>query len=269
MYSLPATAIQELQQTILWRYNLHARSLPRRLTDDPYAIWISETMLCQTQVSRVVAYYHRRLQQIPDIGSLACIDRTTLLTFRSGLWYNSRALRLQQCARIIAQDHDGIVPHRYDLLIALPGIGRYIASAILAFAYHQDVAVVDTNIRRVLIARFELDHHSPDHIIWDVAQQTIPRGQAKLRRNAMMDYGAMVLTPQVTGIRSRYKQSTFEWSTRQVRSRIIRQLLVQDRIGIAEIYQQRPQHDIVSIIAKMCKEDILVADDKFVSLVHN
>lgn len=101
------------------------------------------------------------------------------------------------------------MPDDYRQLISLPGIGDYTASAILAFAYHRDIGVVDTNIRRVLVYRFDLDHQIPYRVLKDIARQTIPPGRAKLWRNAVMDYGSVVLTSQATGIKSVYKQSPF------------------------------------------------------------
>lgn len=261
--------VKTLQDTVLSRYDQHARSLPRRLTDDPYEIRISETMLCQTQVSRVIWYYDCRLAHLPDIKQLAQADRKTLLQLWSWLWYNSRALRLQDCAQMIVSKYQGVVPDDYHTLKSLPGIWDYIASAVLAFAYHREVAVIDTNIRRVLIYRFDLPHTIHTKDLQNIARQTIPTGQAKLWRNAMMDYGAMVLTPQVTGIRPRYKQSPFEWSTRQVRSRIVKYLLDHPQISMEEIGKKRSWHDINSILNKMINESIITQQDWFIFLKTN
>ena len=263
------STIQALQDTVLWRYYQYARPLPWRFTDDPYAIWISETMLCQTQVSRVIRYYDRRLQLLPDMQALAQADRKMLLQAWAWLWYNSRALRLQMCAQTIIHQYQGIIPQSYDQLIALPWIWDYIASALWAFVYHQDIPVIDTNIRRVLLHRFDLPRDTHKKKLKEIAKQTIPLGQARLWRNAMMDYGALVLTPQVTGIQSQYRQSAFEWSTRQVRSRIIKQLLIQSHITILDIKHRRSKHDVISIVNKLQTEKIVDCKQGLITLQCN
>lgn len=142
---------------ILDRYAKTARSLPWRQTTDPYQIMVSEIMLQQTQVERVIPKYLHFLQLFPDIQSLAQADKTKLLTVRSGLGYNSRALNLQKTAQAIVSQHKNIFPQNKDELIKLPGIGPYTAGAICAFAYNQDVTVIDINIKRVLIHLLQLD----------------------------------------------------------------------------------------------------------------
>ena len=98
--------IQEIQKNILDRYKKHGRSLPRRATKDPYAIHISEVMLQQTQVDRVIPYFHKRMKDFPDYTTLAKASKTDLLSHRSGLGFNSRVLRLQQCAQEIIQSSE-------------------------------------------------------------------------------------------------------------------------------------------------------------------
>ena len=150
-------AYQKIQKTILDRYQHNARSLPRRQTTDPYQIMVSEIMLQQTQVDRVIPKYLHFLELFPTLQSLADTDKTTLLTARSGLGYNSRALNLQKAAQVIVHEYKYIFPQTKDELIKLPGIGPYTAGAICAFAYNQDVTVIDINIKRVLIHLLQLD----------------------------------------------------------------------------------------------------------------
>ncbi len=142
------------------RRALHRRDFPRRKTTNPYKIWISESMLAQTQTSRVINYYNDRMRLFPSIEDLAQASKSDILKARSGLGYNSRALRLLQAAQLIVdikKDKNIEFPDSYEELIVLPGVGDYTASAILAFAHNQDVAVVDTNIRRILIYHGGLD----------------------------------------------------------------------------------------------------------------
>lgn len=148
---------ENIQKTILDRYRQNARSLPRRQTTDPYQIMVSEIMLQQTQVDRVIPKYLHFLELFPTIQSLAKADKTKLLTARSGLGYNSRALNLQKAAQTIVHEYKNIFPQTKEELIKLPGIGPYTAGAICAFAYNQDVTVIDINIKRVLIHLLHLD----------------------------------------------------------------------------------------------------------------
>jgi A/G-specific adenine glycosylase len=107
---------------------------------------------------------------------------------------------------VVVDQYDGLMPQTYDQLISLPGIGPYTANAILAFAYNQDAPVMDTNIRRVLIYSFDLPHDMSPKSLVDIARQCVPHGQGRVWNNALMDYGAMVLTPTVTGIKPVSKQ---------------------------------------------------------------
>lgn len=149
---LDTETIQLFQRTVLDWYGKHARDLPWRKTQDPYKIWISESMLCQTQVSRVISYYESRIKLFPTVSSLASASNKQVLKARSGLGYNSRAIRLKQAAeRIVYEDR---FPDTYEMLVDLPGVGDYVANAILAFAFNQDVVVLDTNIRRIMMHEF-------------------------------------------------------------------------------------------------------------------
>ena len=149
---LDTKTIQDFQDFIFSRYEKNKRDLTWRNTQDPYAIWISESMLCQTQVSRVKVFYETRMAVFPTVEDLASASNEQVLRYRSGLGYNNRALRLKKAAtQIVAA---GAFPSDYENLITLPGIGDYIANAILAFAHNEDVIVVDTNIRRIMLHWF-------------------------------------------------------------------------------------------------------------------
>ncbi|GGI14099.1 adenine glycosylase [Galliscardovia ingluviei] len=133
-----------------WWLN-NARELPWRFGHtSPWGVLVSEVMSQQTQMSRVVPYWQMWMQQWPDPQSLSQATAAEILTAWGKLGYPRRALRLQECARVITQDYHGILPTTYDELVALPGIGDYTASAVLSFAFGVRIAVVDTNIRRVL-----------------------------------------------------------------------------------------------------------------------
>jgi A/G-specific adenine glycosylase len=227
--------ISSFQSHIRKRRATNRRDLPWRKTTDPYKIWISETMLCQTQVSRVITYFNNWMKLFPTVEILAQATNTEVLSARSGLGYNSRGLRVKQAAEKIvnisviarneaihnSQDIDCHVvvppsrndtpfPTTYEDLIALPGVGDYVANAILAFAYNEDVSVIDTNIRRILIHQFDLDEKTSLKDLKIVALEILPRGYAREWYNALMDYGALELTAKRSGIRPTTRQSKFE-----------------------------------------------------------
>lgn len=154
--------ILALQEKILSWYAVHKRELPWRDTFDPYKVLVSETMLQQTQVERVIPKFLLWMETLPRIEDLAEVDKPTLLRLWSGLGFNSRAVRLQQAARILVADvssQTDMFPRTREEWLALPGVGPYTSAAVLAFAYDIEVPVVDTNIRRVLIWELGLEEH--------------------------------------------------------------------------------------------------------------
>lgn len=126
----------------------------------------------------------------------------------------------------------------------LPGVGPYTSSAILSFAYNEDVPVIDTNIRRVLIFLFKLDESLLDKDLERFAEKLIPKGKSRDRHNALMDYGAIELTANKTGIRSKSKQSKFEGSDRQVRGWIVKYLLKHKKLSLVQIQENFPQKSL-------------------------
>lgn len=234
-------------------------------------------MLCQTQVARVIDYYKKRLEILPSVESLAKASNEVVLRAWSGLWYNSRALRLKQAAlHIVGQKaktaDKSYFPSTYSDLISLPGVGDYISNAILAFAYNQNVVVVDTNIRRIMIHEFcrndtavQLDQ------IKVLVQQTLVRGKARDWYNALMDYGALELTAKKAGIRSLTKQSKFEGSTRQVRAGILKAILstqwcILTKKEIENIYSER--EDLDQIISKMISDRLIIETTLGFTIFH-
>src|SRR5258706_6395319 len=139
-----------LQKALLNWYEQHQRNLPWRNVTDPYPVWISEVMLQQTQVQTVIPYYLRFLEHFPSIVALAQADTDALLRLWAGLGYYSRARNLQKAARIILDQYGGRFPQNYSDVLALPGIGRYTAAAIVSIAFGQRYAVLDGNVSRVL-----------------------------------------------------------------------------------------------------------------------
>lgn len=136
-------------------WQMRARDLPWRFgRTTPWGVLVCEVMSQQTQMSRVVPYWTAWMQTWPDAQSLSCATAAEVITAWGRLGYPRRALRLQECARVVANEYHNSLPRTYEELIALPGVGDYTASAVLSFAYGEQVAVIDTNIRRVLTRTF-------------------------------------------------------------------------------------------------------------------
>ena len=226
-FSLPGPRrVRALQDRLLTWYAENRRDLPWRHTTDPYAVLVSEIMLQQTQVPRVVPRFGEWLEAWPDLESLAAAPLADVLLRWQGLGYNIRARRLQECARAVAADgHRAELPRSLDGLRALPGIGPYTAHAVLIFAHNEDLAAVDANVRRVLTHELDLPEDLGARDLQTVAAAVLPPGRSRDWHNALMDYGSLVLTARATGIAPRSRQGAFEGSRRQKRARLLRRLL--------------------------------------------
>src|SRR5438132_122345 len=167
---------------LLQWYAAARRDLPWRSTDDPYAILVSEIMLQQTQVDRVLPKYQQFLATFPTLAALAAAPTADVISAWVPLGYNMRAVRLQSIARQVIAVYDGRIPDSIEELLKLKGIGRYTAGAIACFAYSKQVATVDTNIRRVLHRIFlGLEYPAPrlnDSQMLTLAEQVLPSGEA-------------------------------------------------------------------------------------------
>jgi A/G-specific adenine glycosylase len=257
---LPSTRrTRTLQKRLLAWYEENRRDLPWRRTTDPYAILVSEVMLQQTQVPRVAPRFVEWLAAWPDLESLAAATLADVLRRWQGLGYNNRARRLQECAAAaVAAAPAGRraeLPRTPDGLRALPGIGPYTARAVLIFAYNDDLAAVDANVRRVFTHELGLPEDLGDKELQAVAEAVLPRGRSRDWHNALMDYGSLVLTARSTGITSRSRQGTFEGSRRQKRAHLLRRLLhdgPQPLEGLARSLGLSPDEaaDIVSLLRR-------------------
>lgn len=254
-----------MQETILDWYEQHARELPRREETDPYKIRVSEVMSQQTQVARVITKYEEWLTLLPTIQDLAWVSKKTLLTLWSWLGYNNRALRLQKAAQIVVEEYAGQVPRSEKELLDLPGIWPYTAHAIMAFAYNAEVPVLDINIKRVLITMLHLPKESTDKQLRDIAIACIPAWQSKVRHNALMDYGALVLHSKKTGIKSA-KQSTFKWSRRWVRWSIIKKLTKQEKLEKEAVRAEFKHKDFDTILMGMQKDWLILVSWWYITL---
>ena len=193
---------QNVWDALLGWYARNGRhNLPWRQTRDPYAVLVSEFMLQQTQVDRVLPRFRQFMERFPDFGSLARASTADVIREWSGLGYNARAVRLQAIAREVVEQHHGELPATLDELVRFKGIGRYTAGALACFAFNLQVETVDTNIRRVLWRVFRGIEPAdwPTRLgfqrsITDLASWALPPGRAYDWQQALMDLGATICT---------------------------------------------------------------------------
>jgi len=187
---------------IAWQ-KVHGRhDLPwqpvHNLARDPYAIWVSEIMLQQTQVAAVVGYYQRFMQRFPDIASLANATQEEVLQLWSGLGYYSRARNLHNAAQIIIDDHAGQFPQDFEIIQSLPGVGRSTAAAIAVFAFIQPRAILDGNVKRVFTRHFLVEgwpgSQKIEKQLWLLAADLLPEENVVAYTQGLMDLGATLCT---------------------------------------------------------------------------
>jgi A/G-specific adenine glycosylase len=193
--------LRRLRQRLLGWYRKYHRQLPWRETVDPYAIWVSEIMLQQTQVATVIGYYHRFLARFPDVYTLAAAEEQEVLALWSGLGYYRRARQMHAAAKVVVAEHGGQFPRSIEELHTLPGIGRYTAGAIASFAYDLSAPIVEANTARLfsrLMAIEEpLQERSSQQRLWQFATSLLPSRQgAGLINQAAMEVGSQVCAPK-------------------------------------------------------------------------
>jgi A/G-specific adenine glycosylase len=197
--SVDLTTVERVQAMVLGWYAAHARRFAWRVPNpDPYVVLVSETMLQQTQTARVQERLPLFLRQYPDFSALAATDNATIIRAWQGMGYNNRALRLRDCARAVIERFGGLLPDTADDLRSLPGLGPYTVSAVLSFAFHRDVVVLDINIRR-LYSRLFLQLTTtlevmPEPLLLHVASEVYPRGRSSEWHQACMDIAAQYCT---------------------------------------------------------------------------
>jgi A/G-specific adenine glycosylase len=256
--TIPVENIRWFQKKIFSFYEKNKRDLPWRKTTDPYKILLSELMLQQTQVKRVVLYYEKWIKKWPTIDALASASLPEVLQMWMGLGYNSRAVNLHKTVRKIVAQFGCDVIEAMKQYKELPGIGRYTSQAVQIFSTNADLVTVDTNIRRIFISEFALPITITDMELWGIAETCLPRGKSRDWHNALMDYGALHLTAQKTGIKPKTQQSRFEGSDRQVRAKILRCLL-QKSMSLSEMETtfKLEQGRLQPILKKMIHENII------------
>ncbi len=234
--SLGDDAIERFQGNILRFFHEQGRRFPWRTTNDPYAIYVSEIMLQQTQTYRVEGRYGLFLSRFPTVASLAEAALPQVLQLWQGLGYNRRAKGLRDGARMIEEQYGGIIPQKVSELERLPMVGPYTARAIATFAYGSVEVLIETNIRAVYLHEFFPHEKSvPDDHLIPLIGATIYRPDPRRWYYALMDYGAFLKSQggKINHRSSHYrKQSPFAGSRRQVRSAILKALLTTGAMGI-------------------------------------
>ncbi|MFH0804964.1 MAG: A/G-specific adenine glycosylase [Patescibacteria group bacterium] len=221
--------VTSFNRTLYAFFRRGRRDLPWRRTANPYCILVSEVMLQQTQVPRVVGKYREFLRTFPTIRSLAAAPLPRLIRVWQGMGYNRRALYLRRASQDILKRHRGRVPHTVESLSQLPGIGVPSASAIAVYAYNQPVAFIETNVRAVFIHHFfPRRRRVHDREILPLVAAALDRRNPRRWYQALMDYGTWL--KRTAGNASRrsahyVRQSRFEGSRRQIRGRILRSLV--------------------------------------------
>ncbi len=185
---------------LLTWYRQNGRTLPWRGHPDPYAVWVSEIMLQQTRVETVIPYFEKWMKQFPTIKVLAKASEQDVLNLWEGLGYYSRARNLHKAAKIVNEKFNGELPRDLDELRGLPGIGRYTVGAIASMAFGLDEPTLDGNLRRVFARVFDVsqpaDSPAGEKILWGLAAEHLPKGQAGDYNQALMDLGATICLPK-------------------------------------------------------------------------
>ena len=191
-----ATPESAFSGLLLAWYERNRRDLPWRQTADPYAVWVSEMMLQQTQVATVIPYWERWMARFPTVRHLAEAPLDDVLREWQGLGYYARARNLHRAAQVIVEKHGGEFPRTFEEVLALPGIGRYTAGAVCSIALGLDTPIVDANVIRVLCRVFGVhgDPKSPavQRRLWALAEELIPTGRASDFNQGVMELGALV-----------------------------------------------------------------------------
>jgi len=197
--TLPCAPEEVARRLLAW-YSQKGRDLPWRKTRDPYHIWLSEIMLQQTTVAAVIPYYARFLKRFPTIQSLASASLDEVITLWAGLGYYSRARNLHRTARLIVENSAGQFPENLAALTALPGIGRSTAGAILSIAFDTPAAILDGNVRRVLVRLFcwrkDPRCSEAEKLLWKWAEALTPAQNPHDYAQSIMDLGATICTPR-------------------------------------------------------------------------
>lgn len=255
---------KRFRDLVLAHYEAQGRhDLPWRKTKDAYRILVSEVMLQQTQVERVIPFYRAFLEDFPSVEALADASLSKVLMRWQGLGYNRRAKMLHEAAKTVVRDHNGKMPKTVEALEALPGVGHYTARAVAAFSGNQDVVFVETNLRTAVIHHFfPGEEKVDDKQVLSILEKALPQGDARRWYSALMDYGAHL---KGQGIRVNAKskgytkQSTFTGSGREARGAILKALAKgsQSETYLFGILGDDRKEQVGAMLAKLSAEGLV------------
>ena len=274
----------KFEKKLLSWYSTAKRDLPWRKTTDPYQILVSEMMLQQTQVDRVIPKYEAFLHRFPTVQDLAHASPGEVIKLWSGLGYNRRAIKLQECAKTVVHQHQGKFPQMIIELQELPGIGPYTAAAIMAFAYNKPEVVIDTNIRRVFFRIFLGEEKKLEKLQETIAKH-VSLENSRDYHNALMDFGATICTarvpkcescvfakecvsfkkyskPEMEEMASRIfktTQSKFVGSNRYYRSLVLKAVQKKEGISVRDLGKLLPKgKDAHILVLQLVKDKLIV-----------
>ncbi len=264
---LSTKQIRKFQGQVYENGRVYWRDMPWRCADTPYRLLVSEVMLQQTQVPRVIQRYPPFIQRFPDAESLAAASRAELLRMWSGLGYNRRALFLQEACRYVVEHYGGVFPADVQELQQLPGVGHATAAAVCNYAFAIPVPFLETNIRQVLIWHFFADRNGAiaDRELLPIAAEVIDEAHPREWHWALMDYGT-ALKRQYGNLQRRSaaytKQSRFEGSHRQKRSRVLQYVLASGRQSPRDIQValDMPPDAVKQVVTELAKEGFVVRE---------
>lgn len=262
--SSTSSKLAGFRRTVWNHYRTQGRhALPWRESHDPYRVLVSEVMLQQTQVERVIPYYAAWIKKYPTVRKLAKAPLGDVLRLWQGLGYNRRAKMLHETAKSVVRDHSGIFPKTPEALEKLPGIGPYTARAVAAFAHNEDVIFIETNIRTVVTHHFfpgasKVD----DKDILAILEKAYPQGKSREWYSALMDYGSFLkrsgirLNARAKGYTS---QTKFAGSKREARGAILKALVQGPRKGefLADVLGPSRRTQMRSQLASLTKEGLI------------
>lgn len=252
----------EFQAIVRKYYNENGRTLPWRSDPSPYNVLVSELMLQQTQVERVIPKFQEFVEAFPSIERLAGASLVEVLRLWQGLGYNRRAKYLHEAAKAIVSK--GYFPTTVEELTTFPGVGKNTAGAIVAYAYNQPVAYVETNIRTVYFHHFfhgQADVNDKDLLA--LVERTLPDTDIRGWYSALMDYGVHLKTQglgKISNSKHYKKQSAFTGSNRQVRGHVIRELSQASQTKTT-LRQRIDDERLGDVLEQLCREGLVALDD--------
>jgi A/G-specific adenine glycosylase len=274
-----ADVADELRRALLRWYESRRSAYPWRGSRDPYAVLVSEVMLQQTQAARVVPAFERFMARFSSVVELASAERSAVIRAWDGLGYNRRAVSLWRAARVVVDEHHGVVPADVDALRRLPGVGRYTASAVASLAYGAPVPAIDTNLRRVVGRALAGCDGLDDDEVGPLAMRWLDRSRSADWNQAVMDLGRSLCRPRPRcgecPLRPccRYarsgavvppgprRASAFAGSMRQVRGDVVRLLRHRATASIAVLASEtgHPRDRVAAAVAALVRDGILQA----------